>query len=650
MFKRLNPLRRWFHSATSTFSDRNVDDELLRHLIDSLCSAPSTLFASMFMGVTLTLTVWLMTRSAVCGLLAALNILVGLRRLRLTSQYGRLAGVVLDRERLLAFDRRFLFWWTLFSLGIGAENFLLAAKATDPGDWTLASGVAVGFTVAFVLRSAGRLKIFIAQVLSMCGPMIVAYAIFPVRNGLPYAALLSCLLVVSVVLGFSAHDKIVELYRANLKTRQMALSDMLTGLMNRFAFSEALEREIERCGLGSREAFSLMVVDLDRFKEINDLLGHNAGDAVIVEMASRLRSVVDVDDLVARLGGDEFVIVCRGRRQDWPWESNALAERIVVALRESVVIDATSIPISASLGVAHYPEHGVTAQELMKKVDIALYDAKRRGRNRAAIFDASMQARFNEARVMELEIETAIARNEFEPWFQPIGNIETGEIVGYEALARWPHLVRGMITPAKFIPCAEQTGAIVRIGEQILEKACAAAVGWPIPLSVAVNLSPVQFRQPRKLVASVRETLARTGLPPRRLTLEITESLMMEDTPETRAAIVEFAGMGISVSLDDFGAGYSSLSYIHSYPFSKIKIDKSFIDNIESERESVAIVSAVRVLAEKLDMELIAEGVETLRQHIVLRQLGVTRAQGYFYGKPMPHGAVAKASRGLAVG
>ena len=193
------------------------------------------------------------------------------------------------------------------------------------------------------------------------------------------------------------------------------------------------------------------------------------------------------------------------------------------------------------------------------------------------------------------------ARNEFEPWFQPIGNIENGTIVGFEALARWPHAVRGLIPPVKFIPCAEQTGAIIRIGEQILEKACLAALTWPSPLYVAVNLSPVQFRQPQKLVAMVKDVLARTGLPPSRLNLEVTETLMMEDTEQTRAAIVELAGLGIGVSLDDFGSGFSSLSYIHSYPFSKIKIDKSFIDHIENGRESVAIVSAVRVLAEKLD-------------------------------------------------
>jgi len=479
--------------------------------------------------------------------------------------------------------------------------------------------------------------------------MILAYILFPTRNGAVYAGLLGGLLVVSVVLGFSAHDKIVELYRANLKTRQMALSDMLTGLMNRFAFAETLEREIERCGLGSREAFSLIVADLDRFKEINDMLGHNAGDAVIVEMAARLRRVLGGDDLVARLGGDEFVILSRGRREDWPRAANRLAERIVGALREPVVLDAAAIPISASLGVAHYPDHGVVAQDLMKKVDIALYEAKRQGRNRAAIFDASMQARFNAARVMELEIDSAIARNEFEPWFQPIVNIETGEIVGYEALARWPHPVRGMIHPNAFIPCAEQTGAVVRIGEQILQKACAAAASWPDQSYVAVNLSPVQFRQPRRLVAAVREALARAGLPPRRLTLEITESLMMEDTAETRAAINEFAAMGICVSLDDFGTGYSSLSYIHSYPFSRIKIDKRFIDHIANERESIAIVSAVRVLAEKLDMELIAEGVETLSQHLVLRRLGITRAQGFFYGKPAARVPAPLAARRLAV-
>jgi diguanylate cyclase (GGDEF)-like protein len=656
MLKRLAPLRRWLRSAATTLSDRNVDDELLRHLIDALCVSPSSLFVAMAMSMVLTITVWLLTWDPLCGIFVALNVLVGVKRLRLDNQYRRLKGVTLDRARLLAFDRQFLYWWTMFSAGIGCQNFVLAATTEEPADWTLASSIAVGFTVAFALRSAGRMKLFIAQVMTMCAPMIIAYAVFPVRNGHAYAVLFGMLVIAAIVLGFAAHERIVELYRANLRTRHMALNDMLTGLMNRFAFSEALDREIERGFIGSRQAFSLLVMDLDRFKEINDMLGHNTGDTVIVEIAARLRAVVNPDDLVGRLGGDEFIILARGGAGESADYENSgdipasLTDRIVAALRVPVAVDASSIPISASIGVVHYPDHGVAAQELLKKVDIALYEAKRHGRNRACVFDESMQARFNEARIMELEIETAISRNEFEPWFQPIGNIENGTIVGFEALARWPHAVRGLIPPVKFIPCAEQTGAIIRIGEQILEKACLAALTWPSPLYVAVNLSPVQFRQPQKLVAMVKGVLARTGLPPSRLNLEVTETLMMEDTEQTRAAIVELAGLGIGVSLDDFGSGFSSLSYIHSYPFSKIKIDKSFIDHIENGRESVAIVSAVRVLAEKLDMELVAEGVETLRQHLVLRQLGVTQAQGYFYGKPQKVAVLSEAHLRVAAG
>jgi diguanylate cyclase (GGDEF)-like protein len=653
MLKRFLPLRRWFQSAAATLTDRHVDDELLRHLIDSLCAAQSTLFVAMCMSTVLTVAIWLLTWDPLCGFFAALNLLIGVKRVRLDTQYRRLKGVALERARLVYFDRQFLFWWTAFAACIGFENYLLVARTNEPANWTLASAVAVGFTVAFALRSAGRMKLFIAQVLSMCAPMILAYSTIPVKNGVAYAVLLAVLVVMAIVLGFAAHERVVELYRANLRTRHMAQNDMLTGLMNRFAFSEALDREIERCDIGSRVAFSLLVVDLDRFKEINDMLGHNTGDAVIVEMAARLRRVVNSEDLVGRLGGDEFIILARGVGVGKQVAESpvALAERIVAALRDSpAVVDASSISISGSLGVVHYPDHGVAAQELLKKVDIALYEAKRQGRNRVCVFDNSMQARFNEARIMELEIETAIARNEFEPWFQPIANIETGTVLGYEALARWPHPVRGMIPPVKFIPCSEQTGAIIRIGEQILEKACLAAVSWPGSLYVAVNLSPVQFRQPQKLVAMVKEVLARTGLPASRLNLEVTETLMMEDTEQTRAAIVELASLGVGVSLDDFGSGFSSLSYIHSYPFSKIKIDKSFIDHIEDGRESVAIVSAVRVLAEKLDLELVAEGVETLRQHLVLRQLGVTQAQGYFYGKPIPHVALTEAHLRVAAG
>jgi predicted signal transduction protein with EAL and GGDEF domain len=305
------------------------------------------------------------------------------------------------------------------------------------------------------------------------------------------------------------------------------------------------------------------------------------------------------------------------------------------------------LPAGASVGVALFPDHASTAEELMKKSDIAMYEAKHGGRKMACVFDAPMQAKINDARLLELEMQLAIEQEQFEPWFQPIENIVTGQVTSYEALARWLHPQRGIIQPNRFIPIAEHTGMILAIGEQILEKACRAAKNWEPHLTVAVNPSPVQFRRPQLLVDTVKRVLERAQLEPSRLYLEITETLMMEDTTQTRLAIEELALLGVRFSLDDFGAGYSSLSYIQSYPFKK-KIDKKFIDRIDSDKTSSAIVAAIGVLASRIDLEIVAEGVETQLQHATLRELGLTLAQGFLYGRPSPR--VVSAPRLRAAG
>jgi EAL domain-containing protein (putative c-di-GMP-specific phosphodiesterase class I) len=272
----------------------------------------------------------------------------------------------------------------------------------------------------------------------------------------------------------------------------------------------------------------------------------------------------------------------------------------------------------------------------MKRSDIALYEAKRSGRGRFGVFDQSMQSRLDTARTLELDMERAIREDQFEVWFQPIQDIDSRGILGYEALARWRHPSLGIVAPDNFIPVAEQNGAIVDIGKAVLEKACRAAAEWDPLLTVAVNLSAVEFRRPAELVERIKQTLHRTGLDPTRLILEITESLMLEDSPLTRAAVKQLSDYGVRFSLDDFGAGYSSLSYIQAYPFSKIKIDRKFVERIENDPVSSAIIASVCVLAERTRMEIIAEGVENRVQEIALRQLGIKHAQGFLYGRPRP--------------
>jgi diguanylate cyclase (GGDEF)-like protein len=621
----------WLHSPLSAFTDHGIDDDLLRYLVGTVHGERGILIASSVMGALVTAESWGMTGAAIFLCHGLGHVVVGAGRLRGAHHHLSSASPGAPRATTLAFDAASSFWSAAYALLLGLTCYSLSARARAQDTLPLAVAICVGFTISFVSRSAGRMRMLTLQILAISGPMIYGMLTLEVANGRYYAVLFLGIAPASIVMGLAANARIVELFRANDANRRMARLDMHTSLMNRFAFTDALA-DASRSINGR---FALMTIDLDRFKEVNDTLGHLVGDAVIRQTADRLREVVGPRDFVARLGGDEFVILVRSGDLD-ARGIDAFAGRVVAALRRAYEFETLALPASASVGVALFPDHGTDVLDLMKHADIALYESKRAGRGRHRVFNDSMRSKLADARMLELEMGRAIRADQFEPWFQPIQDIETGEIRGYEALARWRHPTLGLISPDRFIPIAEQNGAIVEIGHAILEKACRAAASWDPRLTIAVNLSPGEFRRPAQLVGSILETLRATGLDPSRLFIEITESLMMEDTPQTRSAIQQLADHAVRFSLDDFGAGYSSLSYIQSYPFSKIKIDKKFIDHIDSDDVSAAIVASVRVLAERVRMDIVAEGVETRAQQTALRSLGIRLAQGYLYGRPSP--------------
>ncbi len=629
-------------------SDDDIGDDLLRHLVSTVYGARTTLYASMAMGVMIAAAAWAFTGAWVFAALTLAHVVVGVARLGLLGQYGRAGGAHADRATTLAFDRKFNFWSSMFALLLGLEFYAAAVVGDRELMQPLAIGGAVGFPIAFVARNSGRPQLLRRQIVAVIAPVVFAYVTSPIRYGDLFATLLLGLAVSAFVLGQHSYAGLLEHYRVNDANRRFARFDTLTGLINRRSFNEALAGALtEERGQPPRR-FALVSVDLDRFKDVNDTEGHAAGDAVIVETARRLVAITAPGDVVARIGGDEFVLLAHRRQETSSRDASGPAEfaaRIVAALGRPIYVEGVALPMTASVGIALYPDHGAEADDLMKRSDIALYEAKRSGRGRFHIFDRSMQARLDHARTLEIELQRAIREDQFEAWFQPINNLETGKPLGYEALARWRHPTRGLIAPDHFIPVAEQNGAIVDIGKAMLEKACAAAVLWDRGLTVAVNLSPVEFRQPRELVGRIMDTLRRTGLDPARLYVEVTESLMLEDTPQTRDAVRELAGYGVRFALDDFGAGYSSLSYIKDYPFSKIKIDRKFVDRIDSDPVSSAIVASVCVLGERTNMDIVAEGVETLTQEIALRRLGIRHAQGYLYGRPGPKAIAPQAPR-----
>jgi diguanylate cyclase (GGDEF)-like protein len=429
----------------------------------------------------------------------------------------------------------------------------------------------------------------------------------------------------------ATNEDVTERQQAEASIVFMARHDVLTKLPNRVLFRERMEQAIALAGRGGE--FSVMCLDLDNFKQVNDTMGHPVGDGLLVAVAIRLRACIREEDTVARLGGDEFAIIQLGVRQ--PDEAVVLTSRIIAAFRQQFDVDGHQIMSGISIGVAVAPGDSVSYETLMRDADIALYLAKTESRGAARFFEPEMDARIHLRHVLELDLKAAIARNEFELYYQPLISLILNKVVGFEALLRWHHPVRGLVSPMDFIPVAEETGMIVAIGEWVLRTACFEAENWPPDISVAVNLSPVQFKK-GDLVAVVQAALSASGLRPDRLELEITESVFLGNTVETLTALHELRAMGIGVALDDFGTGYSSLSYLHSFPFSKIKIDQSFIRDLTTNKESMSIVRAVNGLGQSLGIKTIAEGVETQEQLDRLRMKGCGEVQGYFFSPPRP--------------
>jgi diguanylate cyclase (GGDEF)-like protein len=427
------------------------------------------------------------------------------------------------------------------------------------------------------------------------------------------------------------HEDITVRQQAEESIAFMARHDALTRLPNRVLFRERMEQAIAMAGRGTE--FAVICLDLDNFKQVNDTLGHPIGDGLLVAVSNRLRKCIREIDTLARLGGDEFAIIQLGVRQ--PEDAESLASRITGAFRQPFDVDGHQVMAGASIGVTVAPGDSVSYETLMRDADIALYLAKAEGRGTVRFFEPEMDARIHIRRMLELDLQNAITRNEFELYYQPLVSLISNSLTGFEALLRWHHPVKGLVSPLEFIPVAEETGMIVAIGEWVLRTACFEAATWPADLSIAVNLSPVQFKY-CDIVATTRTALAASGLRPDRLELEITESVFLHDTAGTLSALQELRSMGIGIALDDFGTGYSSLSYLHSFPFNKIKIDQSFVRDLMTNKESMSIVRAVTGLGKSLGIKTTAEGVETLEQLNKLRDNGCTEVQGYFFSQPRP--------------
>jgi diguanylate cyclase (GGDEF)-like protein len=427
---------------------------------------------------------------------------------------------------------------------------------------------------------------------------------------------------------------ISERKEAAERIAHLAFHDALTGLPNRAVFADHLARTVARAD-ESADPVAILCVDLDGFKAVNDIYGHPAGDALLIAAAQRLRSAVRGHELVARLGGDEFAVVQSGGEQ--PGHAGLLAQRVVDALAEPFAIGPDTVRISASVGVALFPADAADPESLIKNADMALYRAKADGRGAARFYEAAMDEALRRRRQLEADLRQAIGRGELSVHYQPLAELESGSILGFEALLRWNHAELGAIGPATFIPLAEESGFILKLGEWVLREACGEAARWTPALKLSVNLSPLQFTQ-GDLAAEVEAILAETGLDPTRLELEVTEGLLIKDAGKAIAILERLKALGVQISMDDFGTGYSSLSYFRMFPFDKVKIDQSFIRDMIDNPQARAIIRSVIGLGQGLGMPVVAEGVETAEQLDALRAEGCDQVQGYLISRPGPIG------------
>ena len=438
-------------------------------------------------------------------------------------------------------------------------------------------------------------------------------------------------LLVGGIFGSSVYGQIRKLRDARAKALFLSEHDSLTGIPNRHRMNDVAKSALAWNRRNKQQVAALMI-DLDRFKDINDTFGHAAGDDVLKAVATRLKSAIREEDFVARFGGDEFVVLQVGIEQ--PSGARILADRLIAVLSEPYDVSGTPLACGASIGAAISPPDAEDFETLIACADAALYKSKAAGRNSVSFFEPGMDANIRERRRIETDIRRALTTGSFQLAYQPLHSFHDNRILGFEALLRWPEGWNPQ-PPAVFIPIMEESGMINQVGAWVLETACKTAAGWANPLKINVNLSPVQFRH-GDIVSVVEKALRTSGLDPQRLELEVTESVWIQDTDSVLDQLARLRRLGVSIALDDFGTGYSSLTYLWKFPFDVVKIDRSFVSEMETEPKAAAIVNTIMALGKTLGVTITAEGVETLEQAQILRRAGCDQAQGFLLGRPLP--------------
>jgi diguanylate cyclase (GGDEF)-like protein len=604
-----------------------------RKLVETLYAQPTSLAAGAVAGIACTATAMAVSDSLAITLVGGLLIVTAIARMALAVW---LAGDAGNR------DARSL--EVIYEIGAFSYAFLaglVAALTIYAGAGgniqTLTVTYALVYGVGISARNAGRPMIAVGQLLLSALPIML---VGPFTGDVVYYVLSGTM--VFVIFGvMSITFNVFRTLREQIiaadasaqmadRMRELARTDVVTGLTNRAGLNNDAVEMLMR--LPDTKKLAMFWVDLDRFKEINDTLGHPVGDKVLAEVGNRLRAVAPEGATIARFGGDEFIVVVEVAERG---ESERLARSLVEEISRPARVDGHRIDTAASMGVALLPDDGPDIDALMQGADLALYHAKVGGKNQVCFFDTSMTRELVRKKEIEAELRAAIQRDELSIFFQPIVDLETGRIRTFEALVRWFHPEKGELRPDEFIPVAEDTGVIITLGNWITAQAAKAAAGWPEDVTIAVNLSPVQIRAPGAalgILAALREA----GLDPHRLELEVTESLFLDDDANTARFMDDLAAEGVRFALDDFGTGYSSLGYINKFPFKKIKVDRSFVSGPQVGKKTDAIIRAVAEMGATLDMEIVAEGLETIEQVQIVRNAGCTLGQGYYFSRAVP--------------
>ncbi len=614
------------------FRTNAIDDRVRRTLVDTLYTQPTSLAIGAAAGILTSLVAASYAQrteitNAALGLTMVALIRVAMAFI-LPRQSGRNTRKLELFYELGAFS---------YSLLIGIIAALTVALHVPAVAQMLMVSNAVGYATGIAARNAGRPGIAIGQMVLVFSPICVALGM---QDDLALRVLAASILLLAPAM-VSITLNVFRVLRDSIsaaetsarladKMQHLARSDVVTGLHNRAGLNHHLVERL--AGRKPDNKLALFWLDLDRFKEVNDTLGHQVGDKVLAEVGVRLRDEAPDNAVIGRFGGDEFLVACEVEDRR---EVEAIALALLGEVTRPMRIGEDRLEIGSSMGIAVLPDDGEDLDSLMQGADLALYHAKVNGRNQASFFDPSMTRNLVRRREIEAELRLALQRDELSIFFQPIVDLATGRIRAFEALVRWFHPEKGELRPDEFIPVAEETGAIITLGNWITAQAAKAAAQWPDDVTVAVNLSPLQIKAPGAALG-ILNALREAKLPPHRLELEITETVLLDHSKQTEDFMAELGAAGIRFALDDFGTGYSSLGYLSKYPFGKIKIDRSFVSGDNVGQKSDAIIRAVSEMASTLGMEIVAEGLETIEQVAAVRAAGCTLGQGYYFSRAVP--------------